>query len=207
MIGFVVGRLIRRFAQLVTGVRSLWLDQPDHSPCVYFSNHSSHADFILIWSALPFTLRHNTKPVAAKDYWEKGLVRRFLIKKVFDGLLIDREGKLEACPIEQMSATLKLGSSLIVFPEGTRNSLSDELLPFKSGIYRLAKKSPETRFVPVWVTNLNRVMPKGKYVPLPLLSTVVFGVSLWLEEGEDKEAFLIRCQSALAELNNKTNDF
>ncbi len=74
------------------------------------------------------------------------------------------------------------------------------LLPFKSGIYHLSKAHPQVELVPVWLDNLNRVMPKGRALPLPLLCTLSFGAPLTVEEGEAKEAFLERAREALLKL-------
>ncbi|MEO6169375.1 MAG: hypothetical protein ABIO84_00305, partial [Lysobacter sp.] len=87
-----------------------------------------------------------------------------------------------------------------LFPEGTRN-VGDGVAPFKSGIYHLARKRPELEFVPVWLDNLKRVMPKGTLVPLPLLCTARFGAPLRLAAGEDKAAFLERARAALLALS------
>jgi 1-acyl-sn-glycerol-3-phosphate acyltransferase len=76
--------------------------------------------------------------------------------------------------------------------------MSDEpLLPFKSGLYHLANARPQVELVPVWIENLNRVMPKGEFVPIPLLCTVTFGAPLSVRDGEDKDAFLGRAGTAL----------
>ncbi len=54
--------------------------------------------------------------------------------------------------------------------------------------------------IPVWIANLNRVMPKGRVLPLPLLCTTSFGAPLCIEEGESKEQFLERSRAALLAL-------
>lgn len=168
---------------------------------MYIPNHASHGDFVLVWSSLPPSLRSRTRPVAGSDYWDRGALRRFLINDVFAGVLIDREAsRTEVDPIATMHAALDAGSSLIVFPEGTRNVTGEILLPFKSGIYHLARRRPDVEFVPVWIDNLNRVLPKGEVVPVPLLCTVSFGTPLRVSEGEDKNAFVGRARHALLEL-------
>ena len=48
--------------------------------------------------------------------------------------------------------------------------------------------------------NLNRVLPKGEFVPIPLLCTVTFGAPLSLQAGEDKTRFLDRARAALLAL-------
>jgi 1-acyl-sn-glycerol-3-phosphate acyltransferase len=99
-----------------------------------------------------------------------------------------------------MIVAIESGDSLIVFPEGTRNMTDEPLLPFKSGIYHLARACPQVDFVPVWIENSRRVMPKGRFVPIPLLCTLSVGAPLRIEPDEDKAAFLERTRSALLAL-------
>ena len=83
---------------------------------------------------------------------------------------------------------------------GTRNISEANLLPFKSGLYHLAKARPDVEFVPVWIENLNRVMPKGEIVPIPLLCSVTLGAPVALGADEEKAAFLERSRNALLAL-------
>lgn len=192
------------FTSALTGVRAIWLTEPlAPAARVYFANHSSHGDFVLVWTALPSELRATTRPVAGADYWLKGRMRSFVGKEVFRAVLIDRENTATDDPISRMSQVLTEGESLIVFPEGTRNMTDERLLPFKSGIYRVALNVPETEFVPVWIHNINRVLPKGYLLPVPLLCTVSVGPVLKLQPGEEKAAFLERTRSALLALAPK----
>jgi len=198
----LLARLITGFARLLTGARSLWRGcLPEAKQRIYFANHSSHADFVLLWSSLPPALRARTRPVAGADYWQRDGLRRFLIQRVFRGVLVDRERQsAERNPLQPMLDALHAGDSLILFPEGTRNLVEGGLLPFKSGLYRLARACPQVELVPVWIANLNRVMPKGRVLPLPLLCTVSFGAPLTLDAGESKDAFLARARDALLNL-------
>ena len=197
----VVAFLITSMARTVTGARSLWMGcAPEPVQRIYFANHSSHGDFVLLWASLPSTLRKLTRPVAGSDYWNKSALRRYIISRVFNGVLIDRERKNPVDnPLQPMLDALENGDSLIIFPEGTRN-LEEGLLPFKSGLYHLAKRYPQAQVIPVWIANLNRVMPKGRVLPLPLLCTTSFGAPLQLTEGESKEQFLSRSRDALLAL-------
>ncbi|NOV26835.1 1-acyl-sn-glycerol-3-phosphate acyltransferase [Cupriavidus necator] len=195
-------RAIIVFARLLTGMRANWQGCiPAAVQRVYFANHSSHGDFVLIWGCLPPDLRTVTRPVAGADYWETSPLRRFIGRDVFRALLIDRtRSDPGSDPIALMRAGLAAGDSLILFPEGTRNTTDARLLPLKSGIYHLARACPQVEFVPVWIDNLNRVMPKGEVVPVPLLCTVTFGQPLRLADDDSKEAFLARCRDGLLAL-------
>ena len=198
MLAALTAFAITSAARLLTGARALWLGctaQPVQR--LYYANHSSHGDFVLLWASLPPELRRSTRPVAGADYWQRDGLRRYLINQVFNGVLIDRErGSAHSNPLQPMLDALDSGDSLILFPEGTRN-LEDGLLPFKSGLYHLARARPHIELIPVWIANLNRVMPKGRALPLPLLCTLSFGAPLqWLDD-ESKEAFLERARNAL----------
>ena len=186
----------------LTGARALWRGSaPSDDLRVYYGNHASHGDFVMIWSALPKALRRNVRPVAGADYWNRGGLRRYVIRAVFNGVLIERDpAKRTQDAIETLCEAVDGGASLILFPEGTRNPGECGLLPFKSGVYHLACKRPELEFVPVWLDNLARVMPKGRLLPLPLLCTATFGEPLRVRADEDKDAFLARARDALLAL-------
>ncbi|MFT3953771.1 MAG: lysophospholipid acyltransferase family protein [Piscinibacter sp.] len=207
-----VAWLIVAFARVVTGVRATWHGRaPEATPTVYFANHTSHGDFVLLWSALPAPLRTRTRPVAAADYWLGSRLRRFIGQQVFRALLIERErraGVADADPVQAMAGRLHAGESLILFPEGTRNVGDEPLLPFKSGLFHLAQAAADVRLVPVWINNLRRVLPKGCVVPIPLACTVDFGAPLERRAGEPKAEFLARAREALQGLapTNETVD-
>ena len=205
MIARPVATAIVLFARAITAVRAIWSgDGPTADTCVYFANHSSHGDFILVWAVLPPRLRRLTRPVAGAEYWLKSAITRFIGRDVFDAVLIERErDKRTSDPIEVMANALDAGSSLILFPEGTRNLTDASLLPFKSGLFHLASVRPDIRLIPVWINNLNRVMPKGEIVPIPLICTVTFGEPMHMHPGEDKQAFLDRARTALFALSPK----
>ncbi len=185
-------------ARLITGVRAIWRGCPPlPRQRVYFANHTSHFDFILIWATLPADLRRATRPVAASDYWGRTAVRRYLIQRVFRGVLIDRvPPSRHESPLRPMLQALASQDSLILFPEGTRNA-GDGLLPFKAGLYHLAREFPDVELVPVWIENVSRVMPKGAHLPVPLLCGLSYGQPVTLLAGETKQAFLARARPVL----------
>lgn len=198
-----VGRFITGGTWFITGARSLWIGTTSTpKQRIYFANHTSHADFVLLWSALPVSVRQKTRPVAGADYWLTNRLRKFLIQQVFRGVLVDRaRHNADEDPLAPLKAALQAGDSLIFFPEGTRNTGEEPLQLFKSGLYWLSQAHPEVELVPVWISNLNRVMPKGRLIPLPLLCTLSFGTPLQILPNESKDAFLQRARTALLSLS------
>jgi 1-acyl-sn-glycerol-3-phosphate acyltransferase len=188
-------------ARLITGVSAHWQGaQPSARQRIYFANHSSNLDFLLVWSSLPSELRERTRPVAGQDYWNAGPIRRWLSHKVFNAVLIERKSVTRATnPLVPMLAALEAGDSLIIFPEGTR-SADGEIGPFKGGLYHLAKAHPSAELVPVFIQNLNRVLPKGEVLPVPIVCNVTFGEPLPPGCTEPREAFLGLARESLLHL-------
>jgi 1-acyl-sn-glycerol-3-phosphate acyltransferase len=188
---------------------------PEVKQRIYFANHTSHLDFVVLWSALPNAVRARTRPVAAKDYWESG-VRAYLAQRVFRAVLIPRGRTAHDGPthsesdaraaaamvIDQLAAAMGETDSLIFFPEGTRGT-GETIAPFRSGLYYLAKKLPEVELVPVFLENLSRILPKGEVLPVPLMGVLTFGEPMRLGDGEEKREFLERAGAAVSGLRRK----
>ncbi len=201
----IMATAIELLARTVTAVRGIWDGvEPVATQRIYFANHTSNGDFVLIWTVLPPNLRKRTRPIAAADYWLTSKLRAFIGREVFNAVLIDRNPETRTDdPISQMIEATDAGSSLIIFPEGTRNSGPEPLLPFKTGLFHFATQRPDIDLVPVWIENLNNVMPKGEVIPLPLICTVKFGTAMRLQDGEEKEAFLARTHAALLAMDER----
>jgi 1-acyl-sn-glycerol-3-phosphate acyltransferase len=195
----VSGAALAGLARVVTGVRPIWAGSaPTGRQLIYFANHASHGDFILVSTCLPPGERARTAAVAGADYWNAGSIRRFVAKKLLRTVLVERNWvERTADPMQVMLDALKAGESLIFFPEGTRNMTEEPLLRFRSGLYNLALARPDIELVPCWIENMSRVLPKGAVLPVPLLCRVVFGTPLTLEEGEDRKVFLDRARQSL----------
>ena len=197
---------------------------PPHFPtqAIYYANHSSHLDFLMLWAIMPAELQPRVRPIAAADYWGAG-IRRSIARRIFNAHLVQRykdrpytradekttvrtdsgsspkQGQLTG-----MTKILDEGDSLIIFPEGTRGP-ADQVATFHAGLYRLAKHAPHIPVVPVTLKNLGRVLPKGELIPVPHLSTVVVHHPIYLQDDEPQEIFLNRARSILAE-ELKTED-
>ena len=185
--------------RIVAAPRVIWAGtDPAPRQRVYFANHTSNADLPLIWVALPPELRRLTRPVAAADYWLKNWLRENIGRHVFDAVLVDRRpDRRDQDPVAMIRAALDSGDSLIIFPEGRRNDTDEPLLPLKAGLYNIAVSHPKVELIPVWIENLNRVMPRGETVPIPMISTVCFGAPLPVRANEGKDEFLARAAQGM----------
>ncbi len=186
----------------LTGAQARWQGCPPKAEQrIYFANHQSHADLVLMWAALPQELRSITRPIAAKDYWTKTPFKQWITTAVFNAIYVDRTKTNDQDPLEPLIDALESGDSIILFPEGTRGN-QEEPQAFKSGLYNLAQKFPQVVLVPAWINNVQRVMPKGEVVPVPILCSVTFGAPLALEAGEDRGSFLTRARQAVIALRD-----
>lgn len=201
--------------RLITGARHEGVAPPEQA--IYFANHSSHLDFITIWASLPAEKRIRLRAVAAADYWGKGPIAR-----IFNLYLVDRgQGGTVSPPPEPaggprpvgklhgqtagLGAVLTAGDSLLIFPEGTRGDGAD-IAEFQPGLARLARAFPGVPVVPIALRHLNRMLPKGKWLPLPLLATATFLEPLAMGAEESDEEFLDRARVALRENTEESWD-
>jgi 1-acyl-sn-glycerol-3-phosphate acyltransferase len=206
----MIGRALALVARLISGASVRWTTPLERGrQRIFFANHTSHLDFIVIWSALPPEMRAMTRPVAGGDYWGKGPIRRYLSRKVFNAILIERASAAQGGAmaratqsIESIEQGMGRRFNIIVFPEGTR-SMDGEVLPFKSGIYHLSRMRPDLELVPVYLANMNRILPKGEVLPVPLIGKVIVGAPLEHVEAEDKAAFLTRMRDAMLALRQQ----
>jgi len=195
-----MGLLLTFVARLITGAQGHWKGSPPKAEQrIYFANHQSHLDWVLIWAALPRDLRATTRPIAAKDYWTSSPFKQWLTSEVFHAVYVNRQRTDDQDPLEPLVDALNSGDSLVIFPEGTRSNKA-EPQTFKSGLFHLAEQFPAVQLIPAWIDNVQRVMPKGEVVPVPILCTVTFGAPLLRQPGEDKREFLQRARDAVVAL-------
>ena len=286
MLAKLTGWLLLGVVRLLTGAQARWYGCPPKAEQrIYFANHQSHADLVMIWAALPEELRSITRPIAARDYWANTPFKRWITTEVFNAVYVERGGaplvpsapaasastkpavptliptaRIEpsmdpiepfmiqvpppapaafavkavqlplialpstepdasassaatasdaigspapeaADPLAPLIEALTSGDSIIIFPEGTRGH-TGEPQKFKSGLFTLAQLFPDVVLVPAWIDNIQRVMPKGEVVPVPILCSVTFGAPIRLEEGEERRPFLDRAREAVVALRS-----
>jgi len=202
MLAKLMSLFLLALVRLLTGAQARWYGCPPKAEQrIYFANHQSHADLVMIWAALPEELRAITRPIAARDYWTKSRLRQWITTAVFNAVYVDRERKEGEDPLQPLAEALANGDSLILFPEGTRGH-AEEPQPFKAGLYNLSLRFPHVVLVPAWIANIQRVMPKGEVVPVPILCSVTFGEPVRIEPGEDRKDFLERARRAVIALRD-----
>ena len=194
------GLLLALLARLITGAQGHWYGCPPKAEQrIYFANHQSHFDWVLIWAALPRELRAMTRPIAARDYWTSSPLKHWITREIFNAVYVSRQRIDDEDPLEPLMEALRHGDSLVIFPEGTRGNQADPAV-FKAGLYHLAEAFPNVQLIPAWIDNVQRVMPKGEVVPVPILCSVTFGAPVVLEAAEDKRAFLERARESVMAL-------
>ena len=194
------GLLLAFVARLITGAQGHWYGCPPKAEQrIYFANHQSHFDWVLLWAALPRDLRGATRPIAARDYWTASPLKHWITREIFNAVYVSRERSADEDPLEPLLEALRNGDSLVIFPEGTRGNAADPA-PFKSGLYALAQAFPDVQLIPAWIDNVQRVMPKGEVVPVPILCTVTFGAPIALQPDEERRTFLDRARAAVLAL-------
>ncbi|MCV2360336.1 MULTISPECIES: lysophospholipid acyltransferase family protein [Roseateles] len=195
------GLALAGIARLITGAQGHWKGCPPMAEQrIYFANHQSHFDWVLIWAALPGDLRAQTRPIAARDYWTSSPLKAWITSAVFNAIYVSRtRATPDEDPLEPLIEALAQGDSVVIFPEGTRSN-KGEPQAFKAGLFHLAEQFPQVKLIPTWIDNVQRVMPKGEVVPVPILCTVTFGTPMQLAPDEDKRAFLARARAAVLAL-------
>lgn len=191
--------LLLGFVRLLVGAQARWEGcAPVPRPRIYFANHASHLDTLVIMAAMPGELLDEIHPVAALDYWGQTPFKRFIAEVCLGAILLDRSPRGRKDPLQPLANVLTAGHSLILFPEGTRGS--GNIAQFKGGLYHLARRFPDVEMVPVYLENLHRVMPKGSSLLVPLICTLRLGAPLMLGDSESKKVFLERARAELIAL-------
>lgn len=125
---------------------------PKDQAVLYIGNHRSYFDILLTYSRCPGLTGYVSKDVLNKvpllNLWMKRLYCLFLDRSdMKKGLQMILTG------IDQ----IKHGISMCIFPEGTRNTTEETLLPFKEGSMKMAEKTG-CLIIPMAITNSANIM-------------------------------------------------
>ena len=182
---FIYGILMRTFLRIIAGVKYINKEAINkHPQFILVSNHNSHLDTMALMSVLKITQLKTTHPVAAGDYFGKSPFRAFITKLFTNALLIKRSKTSDGQnPIDLMSESLLNGDSLILFPEGSRGE-PQKMQQFKKGIGIILNRHPQIPFIPVYMTGMGKILPKGEMLLVPFDSYVVFGKAQYCKSSE-----------------------
>jgi len=188
ILGFTYLILMRLFLKVIVGVKLVnknILKKP--AQFILVSNHNSHIDTVALMSSLSWNQLPKTQPIAAGDYFGSSRVKSFFTRLFTNAILIRRtkDGTSEN-PIEQMSKALEKGNSLILFPEGSRGE-PGKMQEFKKGIGIILQKYPSIPFIPVYMSGMGKVLPKGERLLIPFDTYVVFGEPTFVTTNEVQE--------------------
>lgn len=167
--------------------------QPSDRQRIYFANHTSHLDTPVLQSAFPYTLHHHVGVAAALDAWGGTPFKKKMAQLFCHAVFIDRHTHSDPT-LFHLRRALDQGQSLIFYPVGTR-SLTPQ--PFKGGLHTLFILYPHIEFIPVYLYDIQHVLPKGHILPNLHPCSIHFGSPLTVILGETREEFLARAQHAL----------
>ena len=154
--------LIRPFISLkIEGKENI----PDE-PAVYIANHCSQFDTLAVIKSLPIKQRIKLYTAGAKDYFFEGKLRLIgpLFRLFFNTFAFSRTTNIKQ-GLKDFGEIINRGGNVLIFPEGTR-SITGKLQPFKSGI-GLIVWNMNTPVIPIKITGLYEILPKGSHFPKP----------------------------------------
>lgn len=171
--------VIRPFLTLFIGLKVRGREHlPEQGPFLLVANHSSHLDTVSLLALFPVGRLKEIRPVAAADYFDRNRIVSLFSRTFFNILPIVRKRE-EVTPANDprkaMVEALKAGSSLLIFPEGTRGTSPEEIGRFKSGVAYLVENVPDLPVVAAYLENMGRSLPKGAWIPVPFFCHVSIG--------------------------------
>jgi 1-acyl-sn-glycerol-3-phosphate acyltransferase len=202
--------IMRPFLSIFVGVKWINASRLSHPmPFLLVSNHNSHLDTMSLMAALPIKQLIRTHPVAAADYFGNSPFKRFLSRWVINALLIKRNRAAgDPSPTDLMISLLDKGHSLILFPEGSRGE-PEKLQAFQKGIGAILKRRPTIPYIPVFMSGMGRVLPKGEKLLVPFDSYVGIGEASFARSEEveqivaEVEASVLQQREILLNMNKQ----
>jgi 1-acyl-sn-glycerol-3-phosphate acyltransferase len=119
----IIDRALVFISKALFGAYPRWRGcKPELAQRIYFANHASHLDTVVLWSALPTKLRRRTRAVAARDYWGHGIFRGLIANQGLRAVLIDRKKESEEDPLAPVYQALSQGRFAHLVPRGHAQS-------------------------------------------------------------------------------------
>jgi len=157
----VVQQYFRLFYKLMPLIGKITVINRDianrYHPCIYVSNHQSSMDYTLLSTIIDDYTTTANHPISDFPLFLK-------FPKNGLGIYYIPKGNLTKANIgyESLKKALKLNSSVILFPEGTRNQTS-ELKKFKGATFRLAIDT-QLPIIPIVISGTGKIVTKGSNI-------------------------------------------
>lgn len=164
---------------------------PHDSAVVFMPNHQSNFDIPALFAGLPVQFRW----IAKVELFRIPLFG--LVMQRTGYIPVDRSDRRKSLDsLKEGAQRIARGTSVVIFPEGTR---SDDgiLLPFKKGGFTLAEQAG-VPIIPVAICGSARVMAKHSRVIRPGTIRVVICPPLTMDGDLTREEVMMAVQSAIA---------
>ena len=181
---------VGRLKVTVTGVEKL---DPERS-YIYMANHQSNADIPLLLGRLPVQFRW----LAKAELFKIPIFGRAM--RGVGYISIDRSDRRSAfASLDRAARTIRDGTSVLIFPEGTR-SLDGRIRPFKKGGFILSVDSG-VPIVPIVIKGTYNVIAKGHLMirPAPVTMQILDPVETTDYTRKSKDVLMERIRSILME--------
>ncbi len=142
------------------------------TPCIVVSNHNTMLDVYVLSMLFRRRALPRVRCAAAEDTFGGGLVGWFC-RVTLNPILVNRKARTRD-PLAEVRAALEQGDSLIIFPEGTRGD-PGVIVPFKPGVGEIARSFPDLPIYPCFIAGIERVWPRGTWLPLPFNVEILVG--------------------------------
>jgi 1-acyl-sn-glycerol-3-phosphate acyltransferase len=159
---------------------------------IYMPNHQSNADIPLLLGRLPVQFRW----LAKAELFKIPIFGRAM--RGVGYISIDRSNRKSAFEsLKRAADTIRSGTSVLIFPEGTR-SRDGRILPFKKGGFVLAVDAG-VPIVPIIIRGTGSIIPKGRFMihPAPITMQILDPVETGGYTRKTKDMLLARIRSIL----------
>jgi 1-acyl-sn-glycerol-3-phosphate acyltransferase len=166
---------------------------PD-GPLIFVSNHESALDIVALLARLPRAFRF----VAKQELFDLPVFGWYM--RIGGHVAVDRSNRNRAvASLRRAGAVVRGGTSLLVFPEGTR-SKDGRILPFKKGPFVLAVEAG-VPVVPVAISGAGRITPKAAIAVYPGTIRIALGEPVDPAAFPDKTALLVEVRRRVIALH------
>jgi len=162
-------------------------------PAVFVANHQSHFDAPVCLAALGGRIRRRLVIAAAADYFYSSAVKGAAASLALGTVPFIRTGGGSRESLSMLKDLVGKGWSVLIFPSGTRGTGASG---FKKGFAYIAVDA-QVPVVPLYLHGLDRIMPKGSFVPLP--GGVAVGIGPPIPPGDDYAELVRKAEAGVAE--------